>query len=516
MREIENIGDIMKKNIMKFVVCCLFVSLVLFAQKAWAMSFVQNAIDPWPLVIEEPFAFPFVADIDLDDNLDIVVGNEVVTLRLFLGNGSGSYVENTSIFESASVYSYSRPFVADINCDGISDVLVIDEVGFQLFLGNGTGEYYQNTDILSSFATVDNAVPFVADINSDGSNDILVAGYDGSLRLFLGDGAGVYLEDTSVFSSIDFGGNGAPFVADINIDGKNDVTVGNGAGELKLFLGDGFGGYSEDTSTFASIDVGGSAIPFVADINGDGKADIVVGNDSGELKLFLGDGEGGYSEDTETFASVDIIDWSVPFVADVTGNGKNDIILGNSDGEIHLFEIDFDEDGYVSTDCDDNNASVYPGATEICGDGIDNDCDATTSDTCPSDETDPDPDSITDLDADPITDPDPDADDDEPADEIEPDRDGDLIMDDEDAFPDDPTEWLDTDGDGIGDNADDDDDGDGILDVDEEPSPSVDGEASSSSGCSLSTSVYSKNSSLMLIMTFIMLVGLVRLRRVEN
>jgi hypothetical protein len=44
------------------------------------------------------------------------------------------------------------------------------------------------------------------------------------------------------------------------------------------------------------------------------------------------------------------------------------------------------------------------------------------------------------------------------------DSDGDGVPDDEDAFPFDPDEWLDTDGDGIGNNADDDDDDDGIPD----------------------------------------------------
>jgi len=41
------------------------------------------------------------------------------------------------------------------------------------------------------------------------------------------------------------------------------------------------------------------------------------------------------------------------------------------------------------------------------------------------------------------------------------DKDGDGVIDSEDAFPDDPNEWKDTDGDGIGDNADQDRDGDG-------------------------------------------------------
>ena len=46
-----------------------------------------------------------------------------------------------------------------------------------------------------------------------------------------------------------------------------------------------------------------------------------------------------------------------------------------------------------------------------------------------------------------------------------PDSDGDGYLDYLDDFPDDPTEWLDTDKDGIGNNADTDDDGDGLTDV---------------------------------------------------
>src|SRR3569832_1698347 len=44
------------------------------------------------------------------------------------------------------------------------------------------------------------------------------------------------------------------------------------------------------------------------------------------------------------------------------------------------------------------------------------------------------------------------------------DSDDDGVVDSQDAFPDDPTEWLDSDGDGIGNNRDLDDDGDGLPD----------------------------------------------------
>ena len=48
---------------------------------------------------------------------------------------------------------------------------------------------------------------------------------------------------------------------------------------------------------------------------------------------------------------------------------------------------------------------------------------------------------------------------------VNPDRDNDGVINEKDAFPDNPNEWIDTDNDGIGNNADTDDDGDGMSDV---------------------------------------------------
>jgi hypothetical protein len=75
-------------------------------------------------------------------------------------------------------------------------------------------------------------------------------------------------------------------------------------------------------------------------------------------------------------------DWEV---LNVSINALN-AHLGHGDVEL----IDADGDGFVIAenecipggDCDDDNASVYPGAEEICGDGIDNNCDNAIDEGC--------------------------------------------------------------------------------------------------------------------------------------
>ena len=148
----------------------------------------------------------------------------------------------------------------------------------------------------------------------------------------------------------------------------------------------------------------------------------------------------------------------------------------DSDGDMICDSQDDDRDG----DGVGNNVDDFPddrsASKDTDGDGDPDSLSGTsTSDPPLKEDFDDDNDNWSDFDesqcgTDPLDDTDfpTDLDGDGTCDALETDTDGDRIPDAEDAFPLDPTEWLDTDGDLIGNNADEDDDGDDWSDDDEE------------------------------------------------
>ncbi len=187
-----------------------------------------------------------------------------------------------------------------------------------------------------------------------GTNDLMLGDRDGFVTLYPNRGtkdsprydAGVKVKAAG--KEIKVRSPSAPLLIDWNGDGKVDLLVGNGGGYLHLFLNQGspevppkFGSGIMIQAAGKNLDVGGKASPCVIDWNEDGKKDLLMGNSSGELHLFLNEGTNdrpvfgrqiklnGGSLDVGSNSSVDVTDWN--------GDGKKDLIVGNDDGEIFVF-----------------------------------------------------------------------------------------------------------------------------------------------------------------------------------
>jgi Bacterial Ig-like domain (group 3)/FG-GAP-like repeat/Transmembrane protein 131-like N-terminal len=298
-----------------------------------------------------PAAAVAVADVNGDGKLDVLVTNSCVsssdcssigTVGVLLGNGDGT-------FQPAMTYNSggnqpSSIAVADVNLDGKPDLLVAnlccgDDSPLGVLLGNGDGTF--QPAVTYSAGGYETGSISAADLNGDGKSDLVVANQcvngscgQGNVGVLLGNGDGTFQ------SVVPYSAGSLPntvTVADVNKDGKPDLLVGdqcgNCSGIVRVFLGNGDGTFEPG----ANYNSGGYAATSVtiADVNGDGKLDLIVSNlcvsstdcSGGTVGVLLGNGDGTF-QTAVTYGSGGSYPFSVA-VADANGDGKPDLLAAN-------------------------------------------------------------------------------------------------------------------------------------------------------------------------------------------
>jgi hypothetical protein len=229
--------------------------------------------------------------------------------------------------------------IGDFNNDGVLDIAVANACGdrfcdnngtVKVLLGNGDGTFAEGKKYRS--ARSGNSVALAtADFNNDGNLDVAVVNtginINGDVSVILGDGKGGFGRPAS------FAPGGVPlFVAtgDFNHDGKMDMAVTlNNPGEVSVLLGKGDGTFLPAVTYAVEIGPQGLA---VADVNGDGNPDLLVVNECGHVdgcrqgtvSVLFGNGDGTFQPQTSYF--VGIFPLTVA-VADMNGDGKPDLVL---------------------------------------------------------------------------------------------------------------------------------------------------------------------------------------------
>jgi hypothetical protein len=307
-----------------------------------------------------------VADVNRDGKPDLLVtnycGDDCTQGRVdvLLGNGDGTFQPAVSYASGGSIAT--SVVVADVNGDGTADLVVtnfctssincpaLDGVfgslgAVTVLIGNADGTFQSPVTYGSGgYGALSVAVE---DVNGDGKPDLLVANHspitNGSVGVLIGNGDGTFQTAVTYGS----GGIDASWitVADVNGDGKPDVLVANQCiaskcpeGAVGVLLGNGDGSFKTavpyGSGGFDSMSVA------VADLNGDGKLDVLVTNlcpvsnsdcgnyrVSGTVGVLLGNGDGSF-QPVVTYRSGGIDAWSVA-VADVNGDGKPDVLVTN-------------------------------------------------------------------------------------------------------------------------------------------------------------------------------------------
>jgi hypothetical protein len=252
-----------------------------------------------PVAYDEEGGAIEVGDADRDGRTDIVVSDSssVRVLR-----GLGSFAFSAPIVSSAGDnYPTGGPSISDADGDGIPDMLVHDPVGLSLMHGKGDGTFVAPAALLPSKDIV-NGVS-VADLNGDRIPDIVYGRDPGGLKLsqiptvLIGRGGGAFAPPTEYGRSS--GVHVTPAIADVTGDGKADIVAAtraeSGAAQASTLVGKGDGSFTLPAASEPQL---APRQVNLVDVNGDGKLDVL--SDVDDLRLppgftvLLGRGDGTF------------------------------------------------------------------------------------------------------------------------------------------------------------------------------------------------------------------------------
>lgn len=323
------------------------------------------------------------ADIDQDGDLDIILANEFKANTILINNGKGQFADESEQRLPQPVHDSEDVVVKDFNQDGLPDLLFCseDDKVHELYLNKGKGVFAkadyqfpdseanavvaadlngdkkpdvifgnngQNTVYLNQgkggFKADEKRLPKLTkvtqdlalmDVDNDGDLDLFEANEDGNV-LYRNNGKG-FFEDVSgtnlpkadnletrkvAFADVDHDGDVDFFLANVNFRGNKNP-------QNRLFINDGKGKFSDDTDLRLPKDTDHTIDAIFEDLNNDGHPDLVLGNVFGaHIKAYINDGKGHFTDETLNILGKKYVRDALGVIAaDLNGDGKKDLYI---------------------------------------------------------------------------------------------------------------------------------------------------------------------------------------------
>ena len=301
-------------------------------QNAAAMLFGDTRGFNAPLATQTNLVYTnaVLEDISGDGVSDLIAAT-LNGISTFINRGRGEWNAPTTYQINADPASL---LTRDFNLDGKPDIVALNPTApnVTILINNGRGEFPTSVQVPLQVPAFDFPRAYgVGDFTGDGRLDIIVKGASGALSLLVGGDNLTFTTGTTnigaqlnpdVFATGDFNGDGN---LDLAISAAPSLACANAASEIVILAGNGGGAFAQanrltipDTASLISS----------ADLNGDGRSDLIVKITCGELEkgvvTILSQQGGGFSRPPAYAVGAEPFSF---IVGDINGDARPDIAL---------------------------------------------------------------------------------------------------------------------------------------------------------------------------------------------
>jgi hypothetical protein len=240
-----------------------------------------------------------------DGNLDVAAvnagGGDVTVL---LGNGNGTFNTAPTFPTGAGAVSIAA---GDFTGSGIRDLVTANsrDDTISILFGNGDGTFQTPVTLAVNHSPESVAV---ADLAGNGIQDIIVASFGtsihGTVTVFMGNGDGTFQAPITIDPGLPVFLPRSIAVGQFDGDKFTDLAISYdaaaGTAGIVVLAGNGDGTFRvRNNLTFGNRNLTAAGQLAIADLNGDGNADLVLPVDSvnsGGAEVLLSDGQGGFRD----------------------------------------------------------------------------------------------------------------------------------------------------------------------------------------------------------------------------